>query len=105
ENLKIKKISGNVITGKKLVHYMEGYVKIFLGGELPEPKSMLEATAEANHLAAKDDSLEVYKRAMDDVCGPGTPYLNPAQLEETNTNSTEDALKLFRTIKKMGGAA
>eukprot|EP00800_Vazella_pourtalesii_P018578 TRINITY_DN6039_c0_g3_i2.p1 TRINITY_DN6039_c0_g3~~TRINITY_DN6039_c0_g3_i2.p1 ORF type:complete len:390 (-),score=85.81 TRINITY_DN6039_c0_g3_i2:1921-3090(-) len=71
-NLVVKRINEAPITGKKLSHYVESYVKIFQAGELPEPKSMLEATAEANHLAAKDDSLDSYKRTMDDVS-----YMNP----------------------------
>jgi atlastin len=36
------------------------YCRVFEAGELPEPKSMLLATAEANNLAAKALSKEFY---------------------------------------------
>lgn len=42
ENLLIKNINGSDVTCIGLVEYFKSYVKIYQGGELPEPKSMLQ---------------------------------------------------------------
>ena len=42
ENLVVKKIGGNCIRAKELLHYFQSYMAIYKGDELPEPKSMLE---------------------------------------------------------------
>ena len=51
------------------------------GDEMPEPKNMLEATAEANNLASLSESKEIYMRGMEDVCGTEKPYVNEQVLE------------------------
>ncbi|GFX08783.1 atlastin-2 [Trichonephila clavipes] len=45
----------------------KAYVKIFQCGELPEPKTMLVATAEANNLAAVTNAKDHYCMAMEKV--------------------------------------
>ena len=42
ENLLVKSINGSDVTCMGLVEYFKSYVKIYQGGELPEPKSMLQ---------------------------------------------------------------
>ena len=42
---------------------------------MPEPKNMLEATAEANNLASLSESKEIYMRGMEDVCGTTDQWL------------------------------
>ena len=42
ENLLVKNINGCDVTCMGLVEYFKSYVKIYQGGELPEPKSMLQ---------------------------------------------------------------
>ena len=42
-------------------------MKIFESDSLPEPKSMLEATAEANNLAAQAAAFDRYTREMEEV--------------------------------------
>ena len=44
---------------------LQSYMKIYQQNELPEPKTMLRATAEANNLAA---AQEKYVEEMDKVC-------------------------------------
>lgn len=47
-------------------------MKIFESENLPEPKSMLEATAEANNLSAQAVALDKYNREMEEVSLPIT---------------------------------
>ena len=42
ENLLVKNINGSDVTCMGLLEYFKSYVKIYQGGELPEPKSMLQ---------------------------------------------------------------
>ena len=48
---------------------------------MPEPKSMLEATSEANNLASLSESKETYLRGMEEVCGAEKPFVNEHVLE------------------------
>ena len=52
ENLVVKEINGSKVTCGELLEYFKAYMRMYQGDSLPEPKSMLLATAEANNLAA-----------------------------------------------------
>ena len=66
-NLSVKQINGREISTLELFEYFKAYCRIFESDELPEPKSMLLATAEANNLAAKAIAKEFYIHAMEQV--------------------------------------
>ncbi|XP_013786327.1 atlastin-2-like isoform X1 [Limulus polyphemus] len=103
KNLVVKEINGHKITARELVEYFKAYTNIYKGDELPEPKSMLEATAEANNLAAVASAKDHYCSGMEKVCGGERPYLNIRILEEDHLRLQEQAMDIFRTTKKMGG--
>ncbi|KAM8785480.1 atlastin-2 isoform 2-T2 [Rhynchonycteris naso] len=103
ENLVEKEISGSKVTCRDLVEYFKAYIKIYQGEELPHPKSMLQATAEANNLAAVAGAREIYCRSMEQVCGGDKPYIAPSDLERKHLDLKEVAIKQFRSVKKMGG--
>ncbi|KAI1237445.1 hypothetical protein IHE44_0013518 [Lamprotornis superbus] len=79
ENLDVKEINGNHITCRGLVEYFKAYIKIYQGEELPHPKSMLQ------------------------VCGGDKPFLAPSDLQAKHTELRDEAVRLFRGVKKMGG--
>ncbi|XP_076990136.1 atlastin-2 isoform X1 [Tamandua tetradactyla] len=103
ENLVEKEISGSKVTCRDLVEYFKAYIKIYQGEELPHPKSMLQATAEANNLAAVAGARDIYCKSMEQVCGGDKPYIAPSDLERKHLNLKEVAIKQFRSVKKMGG--
>ncbi|XP_069772717.1 atlastin-1 isoform X1 [Narcine bancroftii] len=103
ENLELKEINGNKITGRGLVEYFKAYIKIYQGEELPHPKSMLQATAEANNLAAVAAGKDLYSKKMEEICGGDRPFLAPTDLQNKHLELREEAVKLFRGVKKMGG--
>ena len=81
----VKEINGSKVTCGELLEYFKAYMKMYQGDSLPEPKSMLLATAEANNLAAvaKGSSFEdlfldatthLYKRS----CPSVGPSVRPA---------------------------
>ncbi|CAH1163951.1 unnamed protein product [Phaedon cochleariae] len=103
ENLVLKKINGDKVKVRDFVQYCRSYMQIYEGNELPEPKSMLVATAEANNLAAVADAKEVYVSMMEEVCGGAKPYLNTETIETEHRRVRDKAIQQFSSKKKMGG--
>ncbi|XP_028815848.1 atlastin-3-like [Denticeps clupeoides] len=98
-----KEINGNKVTCRGLLEYFKAYIKIYQGEDLPHPKSMLLATAEANNLAAVAAAKDQYYRNMEKICGGDLPYAAPSSLEEKHEFFLREALRLFSSTKKMGG--
>uniref|UniRef100_A0A8C2AQH2 Atlastin GTPase 1 n=1 Tax=Cyprinus carpio TaxID=7962 RepID=A0A8C2AQH2_CYPCA len=103
KNLDVKEINGSKITCRGLLEYFKAYIKIYQGEELPHPKSMLQATAEANNLAAVAAAKDLYNKKMEEVSGGDRPFLAPSELQTRHLAIREEALTLFRSVKKMGG--
>ncbi|XP_073772238.1 uncharacterized protein isoform X3 [Danio rerio] len=98
-----KEISGCKVTCRDLLQYFRAYTKIYQGEELPHPKSMLQATAEANNLAAVAGAKETYNRTMEEVCGGERPYMSPSALDLRHGELKQVCVCQFRSVKKMGG--
>ncbi|XP_053544807.1 atlastin-3 [Bombina bombina] len=62
-----KEINGSKVTCRGLLEYFKAYIKIYQGEDLPHPKSMLQATAEANNLAAVASAKDLYNNTMEQV--------------------------------------
>ncbi|MGH0141477.1 UNVERIFIED_CONTAM: hypothetical protein FKN15_021444 [Acipenser sinensis] len=103
ENLVEKEIGGSKVTCRDLVEYFKAYIKIYQGEELPHPKSMLQATAEANNLAAIAGAKDCYNKSMEQICGGDKPYIAPSDLERKHLDLKESSIRQFRSVKKMGG--
>lgn len=103
ESLVLKEINGTQITAQELVEYFKAYMNIYQGEELPEPKTMLQATAEANNLAAVANAKSLYSKDMELVCGGEKPYLHPDALEHEHQRCWLRAMDLFHATRKMGG--
>lgn len=103
DNLAEKEINGNKVTCMGLLEFFKAYIKIYQGEDLPQPKTMLMATAEANNLAAVAASKDQYYKNMEKVCGGDLPYVAPDSLEEKHHFFYREALHKFSSTKKMGG--
>uniref|UniRef100_A0AAR2LPZ1 GB1/RHD3-type G domain-containing protein n=1 Tax=Pygocentrus nattereri TaxID=42514 RepID=A0AAR2LPZ1_PYGNA len=103
DKLAVKEINGNKVTCRGLLEYFKSYIKIYQGEDLPHPKSMLLATAEANNLAAVASAKDQYYKNMEKVCGGDLPYVAPDSLEEKHKFFLRESLHHFASIKKMGG--
>ncbi|XP_033835423.1 atlastin-2 isoform X1 [Periophthalmus magnuspinnatus] len=103
ENLVEKEIGGSKVTCRDLVEYFKAYIKIYQGEELPHPKSMLQATAEANNLTAVAGAKDLYSKSMEQICGGDKPYVAPADLERCHEEFRDHSVRFFRSVKKMGG--
>ncbi|CAG9565756.1 unnamed protein product [Danaus chrysippus] len=102
-NLVPKLINGQPVRVKDLLQYFRSYMNIYRGNDLPEPKSMLVATAEANNLTAVAEARDVYTTLMEEVCGGARPYLQAQLLDLEHVRVRDKALHAFRAKRKMGG--
>ncbi|XP_013860938.1 atlastin-3 [Austrofundulus limnaeus] len=98
-----KEINGNKVTCRGLLEFFKAYIKIYQGEDLPQPKTMLMATAEANNLAAVAAAKDQYNKNMDKICGGDLPYMDPKSLEEKHHFFYGEAIHTFASTKKMGG--
>jgi atlastin len=64
---------------------------------------MLEATAEANNLAAVALAKDHYGSRMEEICGGNTPFMNPNTLEQRHNEVFVESLTTFHKSRKMGG--
>ncbi|CAB0029081.1 unnamed protein product [Trichogramma brassicae] len=103
EKLVTKKINGQTVKASSLLQYFKSYIQIYQGDELPEPKSMLVATAEANNLSAVAESKDLYMQMMENVCGGTKPFLATAHLESEHERCLDKAMNQFQKKRKMGG--
>lgn len=103
EKLVPKVIGGREVTGRELLEYFKVYMNVFAGDTMPEPKTMLEATAEANNLTAVVDAKDLYISYMDKICGSNKPYINPTRLDSSHDKTKQECLDYFDKIPKMGG--
>ncbi|CAG2107214.1 unnamed protein product [Medioppia subpectinata] len=103
KNVVVKEIGGRQVTGKDLLEYFKVYYNVLKSGTLPEPSSMLEATAEANNLAAVLTAKDAYLATMEAICGKGEKCMSPTNLLKFNEKLRADAIKQFDEIKKFGG--
>lgn len=92
ENALPRKIGGDEVKCKDLSRYLRAYVDIFKGDEMPEPKSMLEATSEANNLASLSEAKDLYTNMMEGVCGGDKPFINEHILETEHLRMRDAAL-------------
>jgi len=102
-NLVIKNMGGKEVKAKEIVQYYKSYMEIFKGNTMPEPKSMLEVTIEANNLVSLASAKELYLASMESVCGGDKPYINDQVLDIEHTAIVDKALAEFDSRKKLGG--
>uniref|UniRef100_A0A3B4FR30 Atlastin-1 n=1 Tax=Pundamilia nyererei TaxID=303518 RepID=A0A3B4FR30_9CICH len=90
-NIDVKEINGSKITCRGLLEYFKAYIKIYQGEELPHPKSIYQVTSPTHccHFAQ--------------VCGGDRPFLAPSELQARHSAIREEALQVFKGVKKMGG--
>ena len=102
ENIIPKLMNGQPIHCEDLIQYFNSYMKIFKSDEMPEPKSVFEATAEANHLSALNFANDTYIEAMEAFFGADKSYFDKEALEKEHDKIKEQAMKVFDSRGKMG---
>ncbi|ELT97037.1 hypothetical protein CAPTEDRAFT_144428, partial [Capitella teleta] len=101
QNLVVKEIQGKKITGEELVGYFKAYIEIYKGDKIPEPVTVLEATAKVNNLAAVDKAKKMYAVKMEAVC---QQYVEPDALTDIHHRMKNTTIEDFNSVIKMGGS-
>ncbi|GLH08991.1 Atlastin [Gryllus bimaculatus] len=119
ENLVVKKIGGSVVKCRDLfdparalpanaaraVALPQAYARVYQGRELPEPKTLYLATAEANNLAASAAGRASYAREMDAALAAASPQrpLTSDGLRRRHSAARAAGLRAFDARRKLGG--
>jgi len=101
--IQVKEINGEEITSERLFEYFKVFCRTIKSGDLPEIKSLFDATAQINNEGAKANSIKFYKSAMDKECGGDKPYMSADKLEAAHNKIREDSKMKFLSARKMGG--
>jgi len=103
KSLSVKMAAGREVRCKDMVHYFKLYMEILSADEMPEPKTMLNATIEANNVVSMAAAREMYEEKMEEVVGGDMPYLNSQDIDEHHLRILDLAMEEFDRMKKMGG--
>ena len=103
KNVLPRRINGSEIKCKDLCQYLRAYINVFKSNHLPQAKSILEATSEANNLASLLDAKSIYTNQMEKVCGGDKPSIIERTLYANHVKAQDKALEAFDKTKKMGG--
>merc|ERR1712215_625135 len=103
ETLTVKMSGGRQVRCKDMVHYFKSYMEILSADDMPEPKTMLNVTIEANNVVSMAAAREVYEEKMEELVGGEKPYISPQEIEEHHFRVADLAMDEFDRMKKMGG--
>ena len=103
ENLKVKRINGADICCGELLSHFTSYMNVFNDDKLPEPQSVLNATADLSNINLSNKCLCTYTDRMDKLCKNHNGYLQPKQMERLHQESMDKALNEFDNKRKLGG--
>ncbi|KAI1286282.1 Atlastin-1 [Halotydeus destructor] len=103
KTIQTKKIGGQEVTGMQLVEYFKSYIRIFADGSLPEPTSILEATAQANNQAALASARDHYIGKMEAAFGGASVAVTNQQFQQTHQTFFDESVAIFHRVRKMGG--
>lgn len=96
-------INGEELTATALLCYFKSYTALYAAGDLPEPKTVVNATAEANNAAAKASAFKQYTRMMERQCSTKR-MLSDEQFAHAHQAAVQAAMDAFESTKRMGSA-
>ncbi|XP_031639434.1 atlastin-like [Contarinia nasturtii] len=102
ENLVVKKINGHEVRARDLIPYLQSYLHLFNGQTLPEPKTVLMATREINHLILSNECIHFYIDYMQKSLNATQSYFSGNELKELHRSAKNKAIELFQTKSKFG---
>ena len=101
KELRVKRINGRVVSCGDVCDYVEKYIDVFSNDDkIPEPRSVLRATAEANNLTVLRECMDHYASRMSDLCESGKFV---REFGRKYDKIVEETIAKFDGIKKLGG--
>jgi atlastin len=96
-------VNGEEITATALLCYFKSYTALYAAGDLPQPKTVVNATAEANNAAAKAAAFRTYTRSMERQCS-SKRMLSDEQFQLAHKAAVDAAMSAFDASRKMGSS-
>ncbi|KAI1286189.1 Atlastin-1 [Halotydeus destructor] len=103
DNIIVKRINDQDVTGLELVEYFKAYFKCFTSGEIMKPESIMAVTAQANNQAALAKARDFYLVKLGEVFNETTPSMSDVDFNVKQTQCANEAINMFNSQKKMGG--
>ncbi|XP_065208006.1 atlastin-like [Planococcus citri] len=102
QNMILKEINSVKINVNQWFMFLKRYINEFSHDSLPEPKSLFEATADANNLEAVTASVEMYYNSMKQAFECSEPFLTSEEFDNHHRKFKALAIEQFREKRKMG---
>lgn len=102
--LLVKKVNGADMTCQQLLTCWQQLIDVFNSGDLPDPKSILEATAETSNVTAVNRAIELYRSGMEEVCNDSSPHLDADFLHQQHLRLRQSAVNEFVKAPNISGA-
>lgn len=101
--LLVKRINGSDITCQQLLTSLQELVDVFNSGDLPDPKSIIEATAEMSNVTAATRAIEHYRSGMEEVFNGSRSYLDADFLHEQHLRLRQSAVDVLVKAPNISG--
>lgn len=102
-NLLVKRINGSDMTCQQLLTSLQQLIDVFNSGDLPEPKSIIEATAETSSVTAATRAIEHYRSGMEEVFNGSISYLDADFLHEQHLGLRQSAVDVLEKAPNISG--
>ncbi|XP_077530597.1 atlastin-3-like [Haemaphysalis longicornis] len=101
--LLVKRINDSDMTCQQLLTSLQELADVFNSGDLPDPKSIIEATAETSDVTAATRAFEHYRSGMEEVFNGSRSYLDADFLHEQHLRLRESSLDLLVKAPNISG--
>lgn len=100
----VKKINKEVVKCSGFLEYAMAYTKVFDGKDMPEPKTVFEATAIADNFTAMNEARKMYIEKMEEWFRNTNSYMKPSEFRNVIHAEIQDTcMQYFDSKWKVGG--
>ena len=92
ERLVVKMNGNRPVTCREMATLIGTYTDVVKNGDVPGPKSILQAVAEVNNMAAVNAELNIYMKKMNKLLANDSPMLYEELLERRHNEGKSEAL-------------
>lgn len=103
DNIVTKKVGGIEVTGTQFKKYIQGWSKLFGGGDLPEIKNVFMTAAETQNMIAVSAAHKDYNDRMKKFLNSNPDGVGLDNFGQEHSAAVIQALKVFKGMRKLGG--
>jgi hypothetical protein len=95
------KMGGNDFSQSYLLQLGQQLDQLFV--QYHQQNDQIGIIAKQSNESAVDAACKKYRNSMDEICGPGKPYVEQEQLKNYHSEYKQLAINLFQVLPKWGG--